>query len=103
MKVRISSLLGNQQSLDGGSMFGNVPKVLWSKWVDEDEQGRITLATRAMLIELGGLKVLCETGIGNFFSPSLKKRFGVISDRHELLNSLPVSYTHLTLPTICSV
>ncbi len=94
MEIKISSLLGNQQSLDGGSMFGNVPKALWSRWVDEDQQGRITLATRAMLVELGNTKILCETGIGNFFAPDMKKRFGVISDRHELLHSLEEISVH---------
>ena len=32
MKYLLSSVEGNKQSLDGGAMFGNAPKALWSKW-----------------------------------------------------------------------
>lgn len=62
------SLLGNSQKLDGGAMFGNAPKAMWQKWVAVDEQNRIDLACRALLIDgLNGKRVLFETGVGAFF------------------------------------
>jgi len=83
------SILGNSQKLDGGAMFGNVPRGMWSQWVAPDEQNRIPLACRALLVDdLDGKTVLFETGIGAFFEPKLRERFGVVEDRHVLLDSL---------------
>jgi glyoxylase-like metal-dependent hydrolase (beta-lactamase superfamily II) len=84
----LSSVLGNSQKLDGGAMFGNVPKALWSQWLQPDPENRITLACRALLVEDKGKKILLETGIGSFFEPKLKLRYGVIEVRHKLLDSL---------------
>jgi glyoxylase-like metal-dependent hydrolase (beta-lactamase superfamily II) len=87
--IRLWSLMGNSQKLDGGAMFGNVPRALWSKWVNVDEQNRIDLACRALLAEgVAGKRVLFETGIGAFFEPKLRARFGVVEERHVLLESL---------------
>ena len=85
--MKLWSLLGNGQRLDGGAMFGNVPRALWSRWYEPDEDHRIDLACRAMLIcDEQGRNIL-ETGIGAFFEPKLKSRFGVQSDRHLLLET----------------
>ena len=74
--------------LDGGAMFGNVPRALWSRWCAPDEKGRIELACRALLVDEGDRKLLFETGIGAFFEPKLRERFGVSESRHVLLDSL---------------
>jgi glyoxylase-like metal-dependent hydrolase (beta-lactamase superfamily II) len=86
--VSISSVSGNSQWLDGGSMFGNVPRPVWTKWLVPDEAGRIKLMCRAMLIEVGSTRILCETGIGAFFDPKMADRFGVTEASHVLLESL---------------
>ncbi len=87
--ILFSSVEGNQQCLDGGAMFGNVPKALWSRWQKPDSKGRIRLACRTLLIECEGLKILCETGIGAFFEPKLAERYGVQNQNsHELLKNL---------------
>ncbi len=89
MALRIWSIEGNRQRLDGGSMFGNVPRALWARWIEPDELHRIPLACRALLVELpDGRRVLFETGIGAFFEPVMKDRFGVVEARHVLLDSL---------------
>ncbi|KRE90887.1 MBL fold metallo-hydrolase [Frateuria sp. Soil773] len=83
------SILGNSQQLDGGAMFGNAPKALWSRWIAPDAQNRIPLACRCLLArDLDGRNVLFETGIGAFFEPALRERYGVVEDRHVLLDSL---------------
>ncbi len=82
------SVLGNGQWLDGGAMFGNVPRALWSRWCPPDDEGRIELACRGALISDGQRHVLLDTGIGAFFSPKLRERFGVSSAEHVLLRSL---------------
>ena len=87
--MKLWSIMGNSQKLDGGAMFGNAPRALWSRWAAPDEQGRIDLACRALLATpLAGRTVLFEAGIGAFFEPKLRERFGVVEDRHVLLESL---------------
>lgn len=87
--MQLWSLEGNHQRLDGGAMFGNAPRELWQKWLPADAQHRVTLACRALLAEgLDGRRVLFETGIGAFFEPRLKERYGVQESEHVLLASL---------------
>lgn len=87
--MKIDSVAGNTQRLDGGAMFGNAPMAVWRKWCPPDEHNRIALACRAMLVrEDSGRTVLLETGIGAFFEPAMRERFGVVEDRHVLIDSL---------------
>ncbi|KRA53281.1 MBL fold metallo-hydrolase [Pseudoxanthomonas sp. Root65] len=87
--MKLWSLLGNSQKLDGGAMFGNAPRAMWEKWSPPDAENRIELACRALLAQpLNGKTVLFETGIGAFFEPKMRARFGVQEDRHVLLDSL---------------
>jgi glyoxylase-like metal-dependent hydrolase (beta-lactamase superfamily II) len=86
----IHSVEGNRQRLDGGSMFGNVPRALWARWAPPDEEHRIDLACRAFLIHdrQAERRILLEAGIGVFFEPKLQQRFGVVEPGHELLLNL---------------
>ncbi len=87
--MKLWSLLGNSQRLDGGAMFGNAPKAVWQKWIPADQGNTIPLACRCLLVEdLAGKTVLFETGIGAFFEPKLRERFGVAEPHHVLLDSL---------------
>jgi glyoxylase-like metal-dependent hydrolase (beta-lactamase superfamily II) len=86
--LRSYDILGNRQMLDGGAMFGNAPRALWSRWCPPDEQGRISLNCRALLVETDSKRILFETGIGVFFPPELKDRYGVVEPQHVLLESL---------------
>lgn len=84
----LTTLTGNSQKLDGGAMFGNAPKALWQRWMPADDLNRIDLGCRALLVQEDERNILVETGIGAFFSPELKQRFGVQEERHVLLDSL---------------
>ncbi|GAB1407022.1 MBL fold metallo-hydrolase [Thermomonas brevis] len=87
--MKLWSILGNSQKLDGGAMFGNAPRALWERWTTVDAANRIDLACRALLASpLNGKTVLFETGIGAFFAPDLRERYGVQESRHVLLESL---------------
>ncbi len=74
-------------------MFGNCPRPVWEKWASPDERNRIALASRALLVQepasgMGrGRNVLLEAGVGAFFEPKLRERFGIQEDRHVLLMS----------------
>jgi len=69
-------------------MFGNAPRAVWSRWLAPDELGRVPLACRVLLIETENTRTLFETGIGSFFEPELKDRYGVVESDHMLLSSL---------------
>jgi len=87
--VKLWSIEGNSQKLDGGSMFGNAPRALWTRWATPDDANRIQLATRGLLAApLNGKVVLFETGIGAFFDPRMRERYGVAEPHHVLLDSL---------------
>ncbi len=97
---KLTSLNGNSQKLDGGAMFGNAPKGMWQKWVEVDEFNRIDLACRCLLVQEfmddGGTRnILMEVGVGAFFEPKMKDRFGIVESNHVLLDSLEkVGLTH---------
>lgn len=87
--MKLWSILGNSQKLDGGAMFGNAPRAMWERWTQVDDANRIDLACRALLASpLAGKTVLFETGIGAFFEPKLRERYGVVEPNHVLLESL---------------
>jgi len=86
--VRLDSIEGNTQRLDGGAMFGNCPRAVWEKWAPPDELNRIRLACRALLVRDPHQTVLLEAGIGAFFEPKLRARYGVQEPEHVLLRSL---------------
>lgn len=69
-------------------MFGNAPKGMWEKWIPADDRNRIPLACRCLLVRDAGRTVLLEAGIGAFFEPAMRERYGVVEDRHVLLESL---------------
>lgn len=79
---------GNSQRLDGGALFGNAPRALWSRWHEPDELNRIPLACRCLLIKDENKYILLETGIGAFFPPDQRVRYGVVEAHHVLLDSL---------------
>jgi glyoxylase-like metal-dependent hydrolase (beta-lactamase superfamily II) len=88
MQRHLVPIEGNTQRLDGGAMFGNAPRALWTRWLTPDQHNRVPLACRALLVEEEDRLVLLETGIGAFFDPDRRRRFGVEEDRHVLLDSL---------------
>lgn len=63
--------------LDGGSMFGSVPKPLWSRTNPPDEKNRIRLAMRCLLLEGRGRRVLVDVGLGDKFSSKLREIYRV--------------------------
>ncbi len=63
--------------VDGGAMFGVVPKVLWNRAYPADEQNLIPLALRSMVIETNGRVVLVDTGFGNKQSEKFFSHFGI--------------------------
>lgn len=69
-------------------MFGNVPRGMWEKWITPDDHHRIPLACRCLIVRDEKRIILFETGIGAFFEPTLRDRYGVLETHHVLLASL---------------
>ena len=66
--VRVHLLHDGTFALDGGAMFGVVPRALWEKSDPPDERNRVTLALNIALIETGGKRVLVDAGMGDKWS-----------------------------------
>ncbi len=69
--------------LDGGAMFGVVPRTLWSKISPPDEHNRVRLTTNCLYVEGGDERVLVETGLGDKWSPRQSELYGI--ERRETL------------------
>jgi glyoxylase-like metal-dependent hydrolase (beta-lactamase superfamily II) len=63
--LRCHTLEGGRQRLDGGAMFGVVPRTLWKTRIEPDERNRIPLAMRCVLVEHPDGLVLIDTALGN--------------------------------------
>lgn len=72
--------------LDGGGMFGIIPKALWSRWVEPDAANRIGLQTNCMLLHDGSRNVLVETGCGDKWSDRDRTQFAL--ERRTIVDAL---------------
>jgi glyoxylase-like metal-dependent hydrolase (beta-lactamase superfamily II) len=75
-------------ALDGGAMFGVVPKTLWEKAIQPDEKNRIPLASRALLLVGNGRKILIDDGNGSKFNEKLKTIYKIDMSKNDLVSSL---------------
>ena len=76
-KLRIHAVEAGLQRLDGGAMFGVVPKPLWERRIPADARNRIPLALRCLLVETPDALVLIETGLGNKEGQKFMDIYGV--------------------------
>ncbi len=76
-KLEIISLLDGFIKLDGGAMFGVIPKPLWTRLTPSDERNRITIAMRPLLIIHPDANILIDTGIGNKYDEKFADIYGV--------------------------
>ena len=74
---RIETIPDTEFRLDGGAMFGVVPRVLWEKLCPPDEFNRICLNTNCLFIETGTEKILIETGIGEKWTERQIEMYGI--------------------------
>jgi glyoxylase-like metal-dependent hydrolase (beta-lactamase superfamily II) len=79
--------------LDGGAMFGSVPKNLWSKRIAADEENCIPLAARCLLITAADRKILVDVGLGDKWE---KKQIDIFQIRNAPLNTLPFAPSDIT-------
>ena len=83
----IFSLSDGLFRIDGGLMFGSVPKALWKNKHPADDSNRILLGLKPLLIKKPNRNILVDTGIGNMLNDKLKQLYSV-QQNYNLLQSL---------------
>jgi len=78
---RLEIIPDTEFRLDGGAMFGVVPRNLWSRVCPPDEQNRIRMNMNCVFIEAGNERILVETGIGEKWSAKHTEMFGITRER----------------------
>jgi glyoxylase-like metal-dependent hydrolase (beta-lactamase superfamily II) len=79
--IKLNWLNGGLNFLDGGTMFGPVPKVLWSRRYDVDENNLIELRTDPILLQYENKNILIDTGLGNGkLNEKMKRNLGVTAE-----------------------
>jgi glyoxylase-like metal-dependent hydrolase (beta-lactamase superfamily II) len=76
-RFAVTSLTDGCFALDGGAMFGTVPKTVWEPLTGSDAQNRIPLRINPLLLEVDGLRILVETGFHDGGDRSWQERFAV--------------------------
>ncbi len=78
---RVEVLPDSEFRLDGGAMFGVVPRPLWQRVAPPDEQNRVRLNANCLYVEAAGERVLVETGMGDKWSPRHAEMYGLRRER----------------------
>jgi len=73
----VYSIVENSFKIDGGAMFGVVPKVIWERLMVPDTRNMITLDLNLLLVKSNGKNILIDTGMGNTLNEKQKKMYGV--------------------------
>ena len=86
--LTVHAIQAGGQKLDGGAMFGVVPKPLWEKRIPADERNRIQLGMRTLLIEHQSGLILIDTGAGNKENEKFKDIYGIENEGAARLTML---------------
>jgi glyoxylase-like metal-dependent hydrolase (beta-lactamase superfamily II) len=78
---RLEVVPDSEFRLDGGAMFGIVPRALWQRVAPPDEQNRVRLNANCLYVEAAGERVLIETGMGDKWSPRHAEMYGLARTR----------------------
>lgn len=105
MSSRIyGSLYPSTIKLDGGAMFGIIPKPLWSKKINPDEFNRIPMTMRVLIIKEGNRLILIDSGAGDYQGEKFNERYGLRHPPvgfkellHKMLGCTPEDVTDLVL------
>jgi glyoxylase-like metal-dependent hydrolase (beta-lactamase superfamily II) len=81
---RVEIIPDTEFHLDGGAMFGVIPRNLWARVCPPDDQNRIRMNMNCVFVDTGKDKILIETGIGEKWSSKLTSMYGI--DRRQALS-----------------
>lgn len=85
---RLHEILAGQLRLDGGAMFGIIPRPLWERLIPPDARGRIPLAMRCLLLESSDRLILVDTGLGDKYDEKFADIYAVDRESSDLQSSL---------------
>ena len=78
--MKLYSINTGYFKLDGGAMFGVVPKSIWNKSNPSDENNMCSWAMRCLLVEDENRLILIDTGMGDFIDDTYRKRYQPFGD-----------------------
>jgi glyoxylase-like metal-dependent hydrolase (beta-lactamase superfamily II) len=84
----VTMIDAGRYKLDGGAMFGVVPRTLWQKENPPDEKNRIVMALNTLLLVGEGRIILIDTGVGDKFTEKFREIYAVDYSEHSLVKSL---------------
>ena len=84
----VHTLEADRFGLDGGAMFGIVPRALWARRIEPDAQNRIPMTARCLLLEGHGRVILVACGVGGKDDAKFRSIYGVDDAEHNLHGSL---------------
>ncbi len=84
--IKVSWLSGGDFELDGGTMYGAVPKILWQKKYPADKENYIKMLNAPLLVQTEGHNVIIDTGIGNKLTDKQKQIFRVYREWDMVAN-----------------
>ena len=97
----VSTFIASRFGLDGGAMFGALPKSLWQRRIVPDEKNRIPLVARLMCVAIGDHCLLVDAGMGTFWSEKLADIYALSDNQRALQEEFPnlstIVLTHLHL------
>jgi glyoxylase-like metal-dependent hydrolase (beta-lactamase superfamily II) len=93
----ISEVIFGHFRLDGGCMFGSVPRNLWSKSIPGDAENCIHLACRSLLIDIGERRFLVDVGMGEKWSDKQRQIYAINNTSRESWGFDPASITDVIL------
>ena len=98
--MKIVPIESGQFKLDGGAMFGVVPKKMWSKLNPPDEDNLCTWAMRCLLVDTGDRRILIDTGIGTKQDPKFRSHFSPSGQEYFLDALAQAGYTADTITDV---
>ena len=87
-KYDLYSVETSEFGLDGGAMFGIIPKPVWEKKVSADELNRVKMVTRSLLLVSDEKKILIDTGNGTKWEEKYKQIYDINTDQYNIEKSL---------------
>ena len=87
-KYDLFSVETSEFGLDGGAMFGIIPKPVWEKKVSADELNRVNMVTRSLLLVSDEKKILIDTGNGTKWEEKYKQIYDINTDQYNIEKSL---------------
>ena len=78
---RVEVVPDGEFRLDGGAMFGVVPRALWERVAPPDAENRVLLNANCLYVEAGGERILVETGMGDKWPPRLREMYAIRRER----------------------